>query len=333
MRLRALACFLALALLAAPLGAGAQQAGKRPRVGWLSGGGGRSVSEHLQSPEYKAFAGGLRELGYVVGENVSVNIRLAAPDKVERYPDLAAQHVAEGVDVIFAANPYSLAATTRATRTIPVVGLDLESDPVAQGWAVSLARPGGNLTGFFLDIPEMSGKHVQFLKEVKPDLARVAVLGDPRVNELQFRATEAAARDAGLALERLSVRSPNEIETAIAEAAHRRAGGLVVLTSPLSLATVSRITDAAVRHRLPAICSFVPRFADAGGLLAYGPDFPELYRRGGGYVGRILKGTKPGELPIQRPEKFLLVINLKAARALGLAVPQSLMLRADHIIQ
>jgi putative ABC transport system substrate-binding protein len=190
-------------------------------------------------------------------------------------------------DVILAATPSAIEATTRATRTIPIVGVDLESDPVAKGWAATLAHPGGNFTGFVLDIPEMSGKQLQFLKEVKPDLIRVAVVGDPRVNELQWRATEAAARGAGLTIQALSVRDVGEVPRA-----HHRGGA---------------------KHRIPAICPFAPAFADAGGLLAYGPDLPDLYRRAADYVGRILKGAKPGDLPVQRLEKFQLVVNLKTA--------------------
>jgi len=321
------------ALMSLPVAAEAQRAAKVPRVGWLGGGGGLSGTEHRKSPQFKAFTEALREHGYIVGQNVLVDSRTVPPDKVEQYPDLATRFVAEGVDLIFAVNPYSIAAATKATITIPVVGIDLESDPVAQGWVATLARPGRNLTGVFLDIPEMSGKHIQFLKEVKPDLNRVAVLGDPRVNDLQFQATEAAARNAALSLQRFPVRRPDDIERAIAEASHQRAGALVALSSPLVNSTLKRIADRAVRHRLPAISTFVPRFAKVGGLLAYGPDFDDLYRRAAAYVGTILKGAKAGDLPVQRPEKFQLVINFKTANALGLTIPPSLLLRADHVIE
>jgi putative ABC transport system substrate-binding protein len=322
-----------LLMLAGPLAAEAQRAGRVARVGWLGGGAGRSASELRESSQFKAFTDGLREHGHIVGQSVLVDVRTVGPGKVEQYPDLAARFVAEGVDIILAANPFSLAAAAKATKTIPIVGIDLESDPVAQGWAVSLARPGGNVSGVFLDIPEMSGKHVQFLKEVRPNVTRVAVLGDSRVNNLQFEATEAAVRNGGLTLERVTVRSPNEIEGAIAEAAHRGASALVVLTSPLVNSGMHRIANAAVRHRMPSVCTFAPAFAEAGGLVAYGPDFNELYRRAADYVSRILKGTRPGELPIQRPEKFRLVINLQTAKSLGLTIPPSLLLRADQVIE
>ena len=194
---------LAGGLLAAPLASEAQQTAQLPRIGLLSG----QYVGRQESPGFKAFTEGLRESGYVVGQNVLVDVRTPG-DKVEQYPDLAARLVTEGVDVILAGNPHSIEAVIKATKTIPVVGVDLESDPVAREWVTSLARPGHNLTGFFLDIPEMSGKQLQFLKEVKPDLARVAVLGDPRVNEAQFRAVQDAGRGAGLTLQSLPVKSP-----------------------------------------------------------------------------------------------------------------------------
>jgi putative ABC transport system substrate-binding protein len=319
---------LSVGLLAARRRVHAQAPARVPRVGWLSG----AAGVRPDSPQVTAFTEGLRESGYVLGRNVLLEIRTPG-DTVEQYPHLAAGLVAAGVDVILAANPHSLEAVTQATKTIPVVGVDLESDPVARGWVASLARPGGNVTGFFLDIPEMSGKQLQFLKEVKPTLTRVAVIGDPRVNDLQFRAIETAARPAGFTLQPLPVTSPNEIPATIAEAAHQRAGALAVLTSPLVNNNLRPIADASVKHRLPAICSFVPGFAEAGGLLAYGPGFLDLFRRAGAYAGAILKGATPGRLPVQRPTKFELVINTKTAKALGLRIPQSFLLRADQVIE
>jgi len=319
---------LALGLLVSRRRASAQASAKLPRVGYLTS------QKALTSPTAKAFLEGLQEMGYVPGQTFLLEYRAPErPDKYEQYAGLAAQLVAAGVDVILAATPSGIEATTKATKTIPIVGVDLESDPVSKGWAATLARPGGNFTGFVLDVPEMSGKQLQFLREVKPDLSRVAVLGDPRVNELQSRATEAAARGAGLTIQALSVRDIGEIPGAIAGAARQRAGALVVLTSPLVFNNLGRIADAAVKHRLPAICPFAPAFADAGGLIAYGPDLLDLNQRAAGYVGRILKGVKPGDLPVQRSEKFQLVVNLKTARALKLTLPQSLVLCADRVIE
>jgi putative ABC transport system substrate-binding protein len=316
-----------LGVLALRRRASAQAPAKLPRIGYLA-------SQKTLTPTSKAFLEGLQELGYVPGQNVLLEFRAPErPDKYEQFAGLAVQLVAAGVDVILASTPSAIEATTKATKTIPIVGVDLESDPVAKGWAATLARPGGNFTGFVLDIPEMSGKELQFLKEVKPDLRRVAVLGDPRVNELQLRATEAAARGTGFTIQALSVRDIGEVPGAIAEAASQRAGALVVLTSPLVFNNLGRITDAAVKHRLPAICPFAPAFADAGGLIAYGPDLPDFYRRAAGYVSKILRGARPGDLPVQRPEKFQLAVNLKTAKALGLTIPQPMLVRADHIVQ
>ena len=320
---RAFVGTLAVGLLSAPRLSLAQAPAKVPRVGWLG------PQPLASAPNFKPFVEGLRELSYIPGQNVLVESRVLELGKHEQHPDIAAQLIGGGIDVILASNPYAIEAAAKATKTIPIVGVDLESDPVARGWVASLARPGGNVTGFFLELPEMSGKQLQFLREVKPELTRVAVLGDPRINELQFRATEAAARGGGLTLQRMPVTSLNEIPGAIAEAARQRSGALLALSSPLIFINIA---EAAVKYRLPSICLFVPAFAEAGGLLAYGPDFPDLFRRAGGYVGRILKGAKPADLPVQRPTKFELAVNLKTARLLKLTLPQSLVLRADRVI-
>jgi len=314
----------AFGLLAIHRSINAQTTAKSPTVGWLSGPAQAGLTTFKES---------LRELGYVVARDVLLDILSPQRNESEEYARLAATLVAHRVDVILAANPLSLGAVTKATSSIPVVGVDLESDPVNKGWAASLAHPGRNVTGFFLDIPEMSGKQLQFLKEVKPNLSQVAILGDSQVNQLQFEATEITARNSGLTLHPLAVKSQPEIASAIAGAARKGARALVALTSPLVNIGLKRVAEAAVAHRLPSICGFVPIFAQAGGLLAYGPDFPDLFHRAAGYVAMILKGSKPDELPIQRPTKFNLVINLKTAKALGLTIPQSLLLRADEVIQ
>ncbi len=200
----------------------AQTTAKTVTVGWLSGPAQAGLTTFKET---------LRELGYVVGQNMRLDVLSAQSQEPEEYRRLAAKLVAQRVDVILAANPHSLGALTKATSSTPIVGVDLESDPIAKGWVASLARPGRNTTGFFLDIPEMSGKLLQFLTEVRPGLSGVAILGDPRINELQFRATEAAARSAGLTFQLSQVASANDIQRAIAAAAVHRAGGLVVLTS------------------------------------------------------------------------------------------------------
>jgi putative ABC transport system substrate-binding protein len=324
---RAFIATLGLGVLAVHRWVHAQASAKTPRIAFL----GRNPGREL--PSFKAFQEGLRSLGYVIGENVVVDVGAPAHDRPEDYSDLAAQFVAAGVDVLVAANPHALDAMSKATKIIPIVGVDLESDPVAKGWISSLARPGGNITGFFLDLPEMSGKQLQLLKEVKPALTRVAILGNPTVNALQFRATEVAAQGGGLTLLPLPAKTATEITGAITEAARQRAGALLVLSSPLIFANMRRIAETALKHQFPAINLFVPFFAEAGGLLAYGPDFNDLFRRAAQYADRVLKGAKPGDLPAQRPTKFEFVINVKTARALGLQLPQSLFLRADRVIE
>ena len=318
---------LGVAVMAVARRARGQPAAKPARVGWL----GRSAGK--ESPTFKAFAEGLRDVGYVIGENVVVDIRTPAQDKIEQYPDVAVRLVAAGVDVILASNPYAVEAVTKATSTIPIVAVDFESDPVAKGWVTSLARPGGNVTGFFLDIPEISAKQLQILKEVKPNLARVAVLGDARVNEPQFRATEVGGQHARLTLQRLPVNGLDEIPGALADAVRRGAGALLVLSSPMIFPGMRRIADAAVKHRLPSISLFVPFFAQAGGLLAYGPAFVDPFRRAASYVDRILKGAQPAQLPVQRPTKFEFVVNRRTAKAIGVTIPPELLLQADQVIE
>ena len=316
-----------VAVLATRGRAPAQPPAKPAKIGWLTGRPrGRPASR-------AAILEGLKHHGFT-GLDVIVETGTGGPDTgaAANYANAAARLVAAAPDVIIASNPYSIAAVTRATKSIPIVAVDLESDPVARGWVASLARPGGNVTGFFLDVPELSGKQLQFLREVKPDLARVAVLGDARINELQFRATEAAAKTVGLTLHALTVANADQIEGRVAEAARQRVGALLALTSPLVSGSLERLASAAVKHRLPAICPFVPLFAEAGGLLAYGPDFYDLFRRAGVYAGRILKGAKVAELPVQRPEKFELAVNARTARELGLALPIALVQRADRVI-
>ena len=314
------------AVLVAPVAANAQQPG-RARIGWLSGG------FAAQSGMFETFTDSLRDGGFVVGKNVDVDVLRPERGTAAEYADLAARLVARSPTVIFAGNPYSLEALTKATTSIPIVGVDLVSDPIEKGWVVSLARPGRNLTGFFLDVPEMSGKQLQMLQEIRPAVMRVAVLGDPRVNDLQFRATEAVAGRLGVTLHALAVTESKGIPSLVAEAARQRAGALVALTSPVINISMKALAAAALTHRLPTVSGFVPSFAEAGGLLAYGPDFPDLFRRAAGQVLEILKGARPGDLPIQRPTKFPLVINLKTAKALGLTIPPSLLLRADHVIE
>jgi putative ABC transport system substrate-binding protein len=237
------------------------------------------------------------------------------------------------VDVIFApGGPVLVAAAREATSGIPIVAHDLESDPVAKGWVKTLARPGGNMTGFFLDTPEISGKQVGLLREVLPHLSRIAVLGVPGLNALQFAATEAAARAVAIEAEILEVQSYDDFAGAMGAARTRHAEAGVLLQSPLVYGYHNQIAELALAKRLPLICLF-PEFAKLGGFMAYGPNMDDQFRRCGGYVGRILHGAKPSDLPIQRPQKFELVINLKTAEALGVSVPHALLATADEVVE
>jgi putative ABC transport system substrate-binding protein len=240
--------------------------------------------------------------------------------------------VAVKVDVIVVTGTLAIEIARKVTSAIPIVGIDLESDPVASGFVASLARPGGNVTGTFLDLPEFGGKQLQFLKETVPGLVRVAVLWEPETGEPQLRATEQAARVIGITLNALGIRHAEEIRPALERAARERAQALLVLTSPLLSANRRQIVELTQKYRFPTISPFTS-FAEAGALIAYGPSQPEMFRRAAWYVDKILRGAKPRELPVQRPSKFELVINLKTAKALGLTIPPSVLARADQVIE
>lgn len=319
-----------LGLLTAPRRAGAQQAaGGTAKIGVLRPG---APTDPADRASLGAFLGGLRETGYTSGQNVNVEVRYAH-EKFDRLPALARELAALPVAAIVTSNPYATRAAREATTTVPiVVALDYETDPVASGWIASVARPGGNLTGLFLDQPEMSGKLLQFLKEAVPSLARVAVLWDETIGRAQFDATAGAARSAGLALRSVGVRRAGDLSGAFALAVRERAQGLVVLTSPLLSLSRARISELALKHRLPGIALFT-NFPAFGFLMAYGPNQPDAFRRSAShYVARILNGARPADLPVQRPEKFQLVINTKTATALGLTIPPSVLSRADELL-
>jgi putative tryptophan/tyrosine transport system substrate-binding protein len=307
-----------------PIAARAQQqrTGTIPRLGFLL---------NVQSELVVALFDGLRDAGYIDRQNMVIETRFAG-EMLDRIGEFANELVALNCDVIFAAGPYAIQALVRATSTIPIVGIDLESDPVANGWAKSIARPGGNLTGFFLDLPELGGKHIELLKEAVPTLSRLALLWDSTVGLVQFRATEAAALTAGVAPLSLQVQRQNDFKGAFDRAASERAHAVVVLSSPLIFGQRSQISDLALKNRLPTISLFT-LFPRSGGLMAYGPNFPEMWKRAATYIDRILKGTEAGALPIERPSKFELVVNLKTAKALGLDVPWFLQQRADEVIE
>ena len=306
-----------------PFAAHAQlSAGKLPRVGAI---------QFVRSENSEAFEQGLRDAGYVDGQNMLLQERFPG-NALDRLDEMARELVALKCTVIFVSNPYGIRAATKATSTIPIVGVDLESDPVASGLVKSVAQPGGNFTGFFLDIPELGGKQIELLIEAVPGISRVAVLWDAAIGALQFQATQKAPRPVGITLQSLPFRRVEEINTALEQAARERAQGLVVLSSPLIFGQRSHIAEAALNARLPSINLFTS-FPKFGGLIAYGPHFPSLFTQAAGYVARILGGANPAELPIQRPTKFELVINLKTAKALGLTIPETLLVRADQVIE
>ncbi len=318
---------LGLGLLAAPLAAEAQQPAKVPRIGFLGG----SPATGFPNNYLEAFRQGLRELGYVEGRNITIEYRWAE-GKYDRLPALAAELVQLKVDVIFAfATPPSQAAK-QATKTIPIVML--AADAVEQGLVASLARPGSNITGLSVQAPELGGKQLQLLKQVVPRASRVAILWNTAnpYTALVVRETEAAARTLGVQLQSLPVRGPEEFEGAFEAATRGGAAALLTVGDVLTIAHRTRIVALAAKSRLPAMYTF-REFVDDGGLMAYGANLADLSRRAATYVDKILKGAKPGDLPVEQPTKFELVINLRTAKALGLTIPQSVLIRADEVIQ
>jgi len=294
---------------------------KLPKICTIAGG----------KENFQAFVEGLHDLGYVHGQTVLLETRIHGAS-AERVDEFARELVDLQCNVIFASNPYAIDAVMRATREIPTVGIDLEDDPVANGWAQSIPRPGGNLTGLFLGLPELGGKQIELLKEAVPHLAEVAVLWDAALGTHQFRATEAAIRASGVKPESLPVRNAEDIKNAMDRAVHARVQGLIVLTSPIIFTQRALIVNLALEGRLPTISGFTS-FPKAGGLMAYGADLPSMFKHAASYIDRILRGAKPGNLPIERPSKFELIINLKTAKALGLEIPWQLQQLANEVIE
>jgi len=313
-------------ILITPLAVEAQQGGKVPRIGYIAVNP-RSVAQ----VNIEAFEQGLRELGYTLGQNVNVEYR-SGQGSFDRIPVLVREVLRLDADVLCAFDPYVVRVAREATATVPIVALDLETDPVAAGWVSSWAHPGGNLTGLFLDLPELSGKHVEFLTAAIPNLRRIAVLWDVQISNPQFKATVDAAKAAGLSLQSLGFHEAGEFDAALKAARQQRAQALVLLSSPRVFRDRKRLANLALQYRLPAISIF-HQFASEGGLMAYGPDLQHLFRAAASYVDRVLKGTRPADLPIQRPTVFTFTVNSKTAKALGLTIPQSLLIRADEIIQ
>jgi putative ABC transport system substrate-binding protein len=328
MRRREFIALLGGVMAAWPLRARAQQ--RVYRIGHLA------IAAPTDTPppppaNWDAFVRGLRDAGYVEGRNIQFEHR-SAHDQPELFPKLASELADLKVDVIFARGTSALAAAKDATRTIPITGIDLEIDPVEAGLAASIARPGGNITGMFLDLSELSGKHLQILKEILPRASRVAVLGDFKINAAQFRELARVAGNFALETQAVELKNATTLDDAFEAATKWRADSLIVLSSPVSLAHRVRIGELAAKAGLPTTYLYRPHVS-AGGLVSYGPDLPDMFRRCGEYVGRILGGTKPADLPIERPARFELVVNLKTAKALGITIPETILTRADEVIE
>ena len=332
MNRRTFLCGLTLGTVSAPLAAEAQPAGRRvPRIGFLQQGD-PSASITLRVTE--ALRQGLREHGgYVEGQSIAIEYRYGDLDGLR---GSANDLVRLKVDVIYAGGTPAALAAKRATNTIPIVGGVL-ADPVADGLVASLARPGGNVTGNTFLAPELGPKRLQLLREIVPRVTRVAALQHPgvyseRTMRDMLKDIEAAAKAGGVELRVLGAKGPDNFDNAFAAMAEARAGALIIFPSPMFYVNYRRLVDLAAKHRLPAMYVF-REAVEAGGLMCYGANIPDLVRRAAAYVEKILKGAKPADLPIQQRTKFELVINLKTAKALGLTIPNSILLRADEVIE
>ena len=314
-------------LLAAPLVASGQPQGKTARVGFLGADPRQSMPLVVAT-----IVDRLRELGYVEGRNMIFDFRYA--DSEEGFRERADQLVGVGSHVIFAQGPYALRAARAATTTIPIVGIDNESDPIAAGYATSLARPGGNVTGVFLDQSEVSAKQLQKLKDAVPGLTRVAVLWDPAVATAQREAVDDGARRLGVTVSPIVWHGPDALPEALRSATQDGARGLIVLSTPRILNAKDRplVAAAALKSRLPAV-GLTETFARDGLLIAYGPVQLDMYRSAATSIAKILDGARPADIPIERPTTFKFVINMKTAKALGLTIPPTLLLQADEVIQ
>ena len=321
-------CFALCALLLALCGSGEAQQPKKPaRIGFLA-----ATSPSVESARIEAFRSGLRELGYVERKSIIIEWRWAE-GKVERLPSLASELVRVGVEVIVAGGSTSTGAAKEATTTIPIVAAQV-NDPVGSGVVASLARPGGNITGFSTLAPEISGKRLEMLKEVIPKLSRVAVFGDSTApgNSQSLTETELAARAFRIQVNYLDITSPKNIETAFREATKGHADAVLLLAAPVLISQRRHITELAAKHRLPAIYP-QKEYVEDGGLMSYGVSIVDLYRRAATYVDKILKGARPADLPVEQATKFEFLINLKAAKRIGLTIPPNVLVRADRVIK
>jgi putative tryptophan/tyrosine transport system substrate-binding protein len=304
----------------------AQQTKKIPRIGYLT------LSSSSPSPLLEAFRDGLRKLGYIEGQNIHIEYRYAA-GKVEYLNELATELAGLKPELIVAANTQSIEASRRATKTIPIV-FPVTFDPVASGFVASLAQPGGNLTGLTTLNQEVAGKRVEVLKEVLPKLSRVGVFRNPTNTGSLFalKETEAAANHLGIRTQVLEVRNGDEFEGAVKTAIRERAQALILLPDNLFIRQPSRMINLVTKNRLPTMFGD-HESVEAGGLMYYGANLADLYRRAATYVDKILKGAKPADLPVEQPTKFEFIINLKAANQIGLTIPPNVLARADKVIR
>ena len=317
---------LATVFLATASFAEAQQAKKIPRMGFLWD------SPAVFPDAIEAFRQGLRDLGYVEGRTIAIEYRWAE-GKPERMREFAEELVRLKVDLIVAPSSIYVEAAKRATPTIPILFVS-HADPIASGHVASLARPGGNITGFSLMMTETNAKGMELLKEAVPGLSRVAVIWYPATpsHGPGLKAVEVAGRDLGLRVQTVAVRSATEFDSAFSAISRERAGAVLVLSTPVFIAGATRLAELALTHKLPSM--FGPRHhVEAGGLMSYSPDRADQWRRGATYVDKILKGAKPDDLPVQQPMRFEFVINLKTAKQIGLTIPPNLLVRADKVIR
>jgi putative ABC transport system substrate-binding protein len=321
---------LCATLFALSYSASAQQPKKVPRIGYLSG-----VDPARESIRSEAFRLALRELGYIEGQNIAIEYRYAE-GKRDRYPELAAELVRLKVDIIVGPSGSApIRAAKNATKTIPIVMMSLAADPVEAGFVESLARPGGNITGLTILSRELGGKRLQLLKEAVPKVARVAVLYDPASSGTVLEVKEVltvAARALGLTIQPWEVRDADGFERVFAALSKQRPEGLYVPPGPLMAANEKRIAGFALKSRLPSVYSN-SEAVDAGGLMYYGADLADSYRRAATYVDKILKGAKPADLPVEQPKKFEFIINLETAKQIGLTIPPNVLARADKVIR
>jgi putative ABC transport system substrate-binding protein len=307
--------------------ADAQQPKKVPRIGYLT-----SNTSYAELPRLDAFRQGLRDLGHIEGQNIVIEHR-HAEGKFDRLPGFAAELVGLKVDVLVGVTTNAVVAAKNATRTIPIVFIGV-SDPVAADLVDSLARPGGNITGFTNIAPVLSGKRLELLKETVPKLSRVAVLWDPQSpgSEPQWKESQLAARELGLRLYSMEVSSADKYEGAFTEATKARSDALAVTLNPVANSNQKQIADLATKNRLPTICARGD-FVDNGCLMSYGPSYVAEGRDAARYVDKILKGAKPADLPVEQPMKFEFIINLKTAKQIGLTIPPNVLARADRVVK